>query len=396
MSEPPRRRILIAGGSIGGLFAAVLLHRRGHDVTVVERVAEHLDSRGAGIVTHPELVQALAEAGLEPGDTLGVPVAGRRVFARDGSILAEMARPQVLTSWRRIWRLLRAALPDQLYRPGVTVQSCDEDGDAVRACLSDGTALSVECVVGADGINSTVRRALAPSCGPAYVGYVAWRGLVAETALSAETRAALFGHFGFALPAAEQMLGYPVPGPNDEFRTGERQYNFVWYRPAPDEAALAELFTDKDGRRAGNNIAPTAIRPDVIAAMRDAAAHSLAPPFAEVVAKTGTPFLQAIVDVETPVMTRGRVALLGDAAFVARPHVGMGVTKAAADAVALAHALEGDSDVQAALAGYAAERHGRGTAIVAKARALGRDITDAPAAGPRARAHAVMEGTAVG
>ena len=73
--------------------------------------------------------------------------------------------------------------------------------------------------------------------------------------------------------------------------------------------------------------------------MRADAISLLAPPFAEVMTKARQPLLQAIVDLETPAMIVGRIALLGDAAFVARPHVGMGTTKAAGDARVLADHL---------------------------------------------------------
>ena len=98
----------------------------------------------------------------------------------------------------------------------------------------------------------------------------------------------------------------------------------------------------------------------------------LAPQIAEVIEITAQPFFQAIFDVESPHMRQGRIALLGDAAFVARPHLGMGVTKAALDAECLADAIAaaGD-DLDAALSRYDREQHRFGTAVVARARKLG-------------------------
>jgi 2-polyprenyl-6-methoxyphenol hydroxylase-like FAD-dependent oxidoreductase len=81
--------------------------------------------------------------------------------------------------------------------------------------------------------------------------------------------------------------------------------------------------------------------------------------------------LQAIVDLETPAMIVGRVALVGDAAFVARPHVGMGTTKAAGDARALADHLARHDDIDAALAAYGAERLAYGQRVVRRGRHLG-------------------------
>jgi 2-polyprenyl-6-methoxyphenol hydroxylase-like FAD-dependent oxidoreductase len=105
--------------------------------------------------------------------------------------------------------------------------------------------------------------------------------------------------------------------------------------------------------------------------MRADAISLLAPPFAEVMTKTRQPLLQAIVDLETPAMIVGRVALVGDAAFVARPHVGMGTTKAAGDARALADHLASHHDIDAALAAYGAERLAYGQRVVRRGRHLG-------------------------
>ncbi len=83
------------------------------------------------------------------------------------------------------------------------------------------------------------------------------------------------------------------------------------------------------------------------------------------------PFLQPIYDLEVPAMAFGRVALLGDAAFVARPHIGAGVAKAAEDALALADALREATDIEAGLRRFEAARLGVGQRIVERTRALG-------------------------
>jgi 2-polyprenyl-6-methoxyphenol hydroxylase-like FAD-dependent oxidoreductase len=105
--------------------------------------------------------------------------------------------------------------------------------------------------------------------------------------------------------------------------------------------------------------------------MRADATRLLAPAFAEVMTKARQPLLQAIVDLETPAMIIGRVALLGDAAFVARPHVGMGTTKAASDARVLADRLARHEDIEAALAAYEADRLDYGRRVVRRGRRLG-------------------------
>ncbi len=365
------RRALVVGGSLGGLFAANLLLRAGWDVEVFERSRAPLSGRGAGIVTHPPLVDALARAGADAGAALGVAVPGRVAFARDGSVLGRRDAPQVLTSWSRLHSLLDAAFPPSRVHRGWALESFQQDRDGVAARFAGGAEARGDVLIGADGIRSAVRAALLPGVRAEYAGYVAWRGLADEAALPAATHAALFGLFAFCLPDGEQMLGYPIAGDGDDTRPGRRRYNFVWYRPA-DGAVLRDMLTDADGRVHTDGIPPALIRPALAAAMRTDADRLLSPQFADVVRACPAPFLQPIHDLQAPSLVQGRVALLGDAGFVARPHVGMGVTKAAQDAVALAAALAAaPDDPPAALAAYGRDRQPAGTAVVRRARALG-------------------------
>jgi 2-polyprenyl-6-methoxyphenol hydroxylase-like FAD-dependent oxidoreductase len=225
--------------------------------------------------------------------------------------------------------------------------------------------------VAADGIRSAVRGQLLPAVHAHYAGYVAWRGLCDESALSRHTCRTLFPHFGFGLPAGEQMIGYPVAGANDSTAVGQRRWNFVWYRPAAAGAELAALLTDADGMHHADGIAPQQVSWRQIAAVREAARRLLAPQFAEVLEKTAMPFLQPIFDLVSPGMAHGRMVLLGDAAFVARPHVGMGVAKAGDDAMALAACLAQHGASAVALRAYDTLRQPAGSAVVQRARQLG-------------------------
>ena len=168
------------------------------------------------------------------------------------------------------------------------------------------------------------------------------------------------------------MLGYPVAGPDNDLRPGHRRYNFVWYRPASEDSELPRLLTDDSGRTHALSIPPPLIARDVIAAMRADAERVLAPQFNEMVGLCAQPFLQPIYDLEVPRMAFGRVAILGDAAFVARPHVGAGVAKAAEDALALAQALDAGENVEAALNRISSERASAGRRAHHRARAPSR------------------------
>jgi 2-polyprenyl-6-methoxyphenol hydroxylase-like FAD-dependent oxidoreductase len=114
------------------------------------------------------------------------------------------------------------------------------------------------------------------------------------------------------------------------------------------------------------------LRPEVVDGIRRAAEEFLSPQFAEVVRRAPQPFFQAIFDLESPMIAVGRIALLGDAAFAARPHCGMGVTKAAGDAMTLVDLLVAmGNDVGAALAEYDRMRRAFGAAVVEHGRELG-------------------------
>ena len=210
---------------MGALFTALLLRRAGWHVSVYERYGAELGGRGAGIVTHAELFDVLERTGIEVDDTIGVRVPGRRVLNRAGHIVGELALEQVLTSWGRLYSLLRAALPAQDYHYGKNLVRVEETADAVDAFFDDGTQASGDLLIGADGLFSAVRAQFSPQAQPTYVGYIAWRGLVEEADLSPGTRAAICDHFAFCLPPGEQMLGYPVAGANESLEPGRRRFN---------------------------------------------------------------------------------------------------------------------------------------------------------------------------
>jgi 2-polyprenyl-6-methoxyphenol hydroxylase-like FAD-dependent oxidoreductase len=369
------RRAIVIGGSMAGLFAALALQRRGWVVDVYERNAVPLEGRGAGIVTHRRLAAALAEVGLALPDMIGVPIPERRLYGRDGALLRSLDMVQTNTSWDGLLRVLRRAFADSRYHLGHGLISLEATAEGALARFANGRTVEADLVVAADGFRSTVREILLPAIQPAYAGYVAWRGLVDEAALSPTAHRALMGCFAFCLPAGEQMLGYPVAGGDGAPGTGALRYNFVWYRPARTAGALERLLTDRNGTRHALSVPPPLVDTAVIAEMRAAAEAVLAPAFADAVRATPMPFLQPIYDLEVPAMARGRIVLIGDAAFVARPHVGGGVTKAAEDAIALAGALD-DTDLNRGLAAFAAARQAAGRRMVAQGRALGAALDD--------------------
>ncbi|HXX26371.1 MAG TPA: FAD-dependent monooxygenase [Pseudolabrys sp.] len=363
-------RAIVIGGSMSGLLSGLLLRRAGWDVDIYERVESELSGRGAGIVAQTELIERLRALGL-PTQYLGVQITTRKILDAQGRFSHEYTCPQVLTAWERVYRLLRDAFPAEHYHRGRGLARFTQDANGVTAHFSDGESITTDLLVGADGIRSTVRQQAAPDVLPLYAGYSAWRALLSENAFPPDVHHDLFEFMTFGLPPGEQFLGYPVAGPDNDLRPGHRRYNVVWYRPADEKTKLKWLLTDDSGRTHAISIPPPLIRREVIAEMRAAAERLLGPQFREVARLIDEPILQPIYDLESTHMAFGRVAIVGDAAFVARPHVAAGVSKAADDAAALAEALSANADVVAALKQFEAKRLGENSLIIQRARHLG-------------------------
>jgi 2-polyprenyl-6-methoxyphenol hydroxylase-like FAD-dependent oxidoreductase len=166
------------------------------------------------------------------------------------------------------------------------------------------------------------------------------------------------------------VIGYPIAGRNNDLRPGHRRYNFIWYRVG-DAQELAQMCVDADGRQHAFSVPPPLIRKDLIAGMRAEAAKIMPPAFLDALANIRHPFFTPIYDFAAPRLVFGRVALVGDAAATARPHMGFGVAKAGGDACALAEALRESEDIDAALLRYNAERQPMGERIVLHGRKLG-------------------------
>ncbi len=376
---------------MSGLLAAIMLERRGFEVEVFERVESELAGRGAGIVAQRELIAHMRTLGLDTRD-LGVEITTRKILDQAGRVTCTIECPQVLTAWERVYRVLRDAFPAQRYHRGKGLLHFEQSSDGVVAHFADGSTAHGEVLVGADGLRSTVRQQCLPDLAPLYAGYVAWRALLPESVIPPAIHREMFMNMSFCLPPGEQCLGYPVAGPDDDLRPGHRRFNVVWYRPADEASELPWLLTDDSGVTHAISIPPPLIRREAIAQMRAAAERLVAWQLRDIVRLIDEPILQPIYDLETPRMAFGRVAIIGDAAFVARPHVAAGVSKAADDAAALVDALAAD-EVEPALRRFEAARLPVGCRIIERARHLGAYLQATQTAEERARSaqHSIPE-----
>jgi 2,6-dihydroxypyridine 3-monooxygenase len=363
--------VIVMGGSLGGLTAALVLRDAGCDVRVFERSSSALQARGAGIAALDATLRYLTENGGRPQDVCS-STGWIRFLRADASVQHEQRHRYLFSSWNTIYRSLLRLIDPERYALGHEVVTFDQSAAGVVVSLADGSRASADLLVCADGVGSAARARLLPGVTPSYAGYVAWRGTFPERDLSTAARAVFADAITYQVLAASHILVYPIPGLDGSLARGDRLINFVWYVNVPEGHDLDRLMTGRDGVRRAVTLPPGAATGEAVAGLRRAAADRLAAPIAEVVTSVAEPFVQAIYDIEVPRMASGRVCLIGDAAFAVRPHAAAGTAKAAQDGWALAEELTArHGDVPAALAAWERRQLALGQSLLARTREIG-------------------------
>ena len=363
--------IAVVGGSLGGLTAACLLADAGHRVTVYERSPAELEERGAGIGFLPATYRYLVEHGGIRLDDVAVSTGHIRHLARDGSVAHDDEHAYLFSSWNTVYREMLGCFDRSTYRLAHELRTVELEPLTLE--FSNGTVIEPDLAVFADGIGSTARAALLPDARPQYAGYVAWRGVVPETHLSKTTRIALDDAITYFVYANSHILVYPIPGRDGSVAQGERLINVVWYRNYLAGDDLDDLLLDANGIRREVSVPPGLLRAQHVAEARTVAAARLPAAIAEVVYAIEDLFVQVIFDLDVPRMAFGRACLLGDAAFVVRPHAAAGTAKAAEDAWTLRDALAAHpDDTVAALSAWEPGQLALGRSLQERTRAIGR------------------------
>jgi 2,6-dihydroxypyridine 3-monooxygenase len=364
-------RALVIGGSIGGLTTALLLRRLGFDVSVFERTPTNLDGRGGGIVLQPDTLRWFVECSDQHPEEVSTSTHYVQYLGAGNEIVHRENAPWSYTSWGTFYRALLSDFGTDDYHLGEYAAGFDEDADGVEVRFTSGRRERADLVVFADGLGSPSRRRISPDTKLEYSGYVGWRGTVPERAVSPETFELLHDSITYSVAPHTHINVYPIPSTDGGLAVGERLLNYVWYRNVPEGHELDELMTDKRGFLAGVSLHPGAVQDRFVEEMRAAAPVLLAPAAAEVVLRTEQPYLQAVYDASAQRMTRGRVALIGDAASAARPHAAAGTAKAAADAWSLAAALAAEPDIPRALAAWEPDRLALGNDLLGRVAEMG-------------------------
>lgn len=363
-------KVAVIGGSLGGLMAAIALRGAGCAVDVFERVPQRLEAQGAGLRLVPEMAKLLRErAGINLADASTLTHHFRHI-GPGNRMISDQAIHGQFASWASLHRALSAAFDPAHYHLDRACVGIAQRPNGADVQFANGRVEAMDLIVFADGILSTGRRLIAPEAALAYAGYVVWRGFVSSSDLSEEARAIFADAVTYSVIDYSHMACYPIPDPT---RPGATLFNFVWYRNVAEGAALDAVMTDRGGALRPISLPAGAMQQRYVDQIKVDAAALLPPAAAEVVAKTREPFLQALYDVTVPRMAQGHACLIGDAAFVTRPHAGAATTKAAVDAWRLADRLvEFGGDVGAALRAWEPDQLAVGHAFVERNRAMGK------------------------
>lgn len=379
-------KVGILGGSIAGCAAAIELSRAGCDVTVLESRGEEAKDRGAGIGLPPSLVATLVERDLVDDELPHFDV--RRILhvARDedekrfGRLLWEQPGSLALVNWGALYRNLRRRVPERAYRTGCRVTAVRDGGRAVTVDLAAGDSVTFDLLVCADGHGSLGRRTLFPEAPVRYVGYVLWRGAVAEKELPDGVES-LEGAVCWPCYRGGHGPFYLVPGPTGSVARGQRLVNWGLHLSVY-EIERAELLTGKSPAAYAGPLSPVregklkSWVPDVLPEL-----------YAAIVAKSSQTSVQLIYEGTVPAYCKGRICLAGDAGALARPHTGTGVLKGITDALTLAEAIAGQGSVEDALARWSREQTAFGNELVQLAGQIGKALSTEIPSGPSHRAH---------
>jgi 2-polyprenyl-6-methoxyphenol hydroxylase-like FAD-dependent oxidoreductase len=337
------KKLIIAGGGVGGLAAALALHRAGIDVKVFERAPAFAEV-GAGMSLWPNATRVLQSLGvLEAVMARGEPVTQFNLQRPDGKMISSISMtgfptPALCIHRADLHRALRHSLPAGCLESNQCLQAFAQGPDGITARFADGLEARADGLIGADGINSVIRSQIHGAGEPIYRGYCIWRGIAPEIP------GAVRGHISETWGSGRRFGIMPMG-----------QGRVCWY--ATRNGPPSQLD------------APAGRKSEVQALFQDW--HDPIPALVE--ATHPGDIIKNDARDRKPLRQWGdrRVTLLGDAAHLITPNVGQGACMAIEDAACLAKCLLGSADVASAFRSYEAMRGPRTAYIARQARRIG-------------------------
>lgn len=359
--------VLIAGGSVAGLMAGILLQRAGHKVTIIEQsLASDRTGSAAGIGLSKEVKQFFDQNDRIKNAAMGTQSEAVVVMQADMAITKQIPVSQYLTTWEAIYYRLRAnfdchesdycpeppaaASNESLstYEHGKRLIRVELDTEGkpvahVRNLENDEVEMHrADYIIGADGANSTLRRNLLPHLSRSEFGYCIWRGTVPVSQVSEETRNAIGNRtIVYQLPGSYAVM-YNIPGPKGSLADEDRELNFAWYLRYSSAEELRQIMTDTDGNVHRTTLPRGKMRAEIWQNVLQVARDAMHPAIIEVVEKIKIPFVSVVASIAPPQASYmdHRVFLIGDALFQVQPNSGQGSNVAAIGATTLAVAIQ--------------------------------------------------------
>lgn len=328
-------KVIIVGGGIGGLCAAIALQQQGHEVLVYER-AETIGEVGAGLTLWSNAVKVLRKLGIaDLVIAAGAKIEQSKLLTSTGEVLStagiehleeRFGEPVIGIHRAALHEILIRSLKPNTLKLAMPCVRFEQEHDKVTTHFANGEADTADLLIGADGIHSVIRKQMMPSLRLRYSGCTAWRGVVEtenESALGLTSESWGRGQrFGIVRVDTKRVYWFATKNqPAGEQVSGdERKANLLrlfkdWHAPIRD---LLEWTP------------PEAILQNDL--------HDI-PPFAS--------------------WTQGHVTLLGDAAHPTTPNMGQGACMAIESAYVLSRCLKEQADIKSALRRYEEQRHAR-------------------------------------